>query len=98
MIEALGAPPMLTRAAKAEIAMITREGDAYPCKRVGAFAGQVADIHTVHHIIQNVDDLGCNGRQGQLKKKLPHAARAQVHLFCFFVFLHINHNPFVFQK
>ena len=75
-----------------------REGDAHACKRMGAFAGQMADIHTVHHVIQHVDDLGCNGRQSQLKKKFSHASRAQVHLFCFFVLLHIIHNPFVFQK
>ena len=97
IMDALGAPPMLTRAAKAEIAMITGKVTPTP-KRMGAFAGQMADIHTVHHVIQHVDDLGCNGRQSQLKKKFSHASRAQVHLFCFFVLLHIIHNPFVFQK
>lgn len=78
MMEARGAPPMLTRAAKAEMHMISGRGHPHAGQRVGADIGNVADVHPVHHIVEQVDELGQNGRQGQLEEKAADFVLAQI--------------------
>ena len=64
MMDARGEPPMPASAAKAEIIIIS--GMHTPtCERLRADPFDVADIHTVHHIIEYVYDL--RGYRGHRK-------------------------------
>ena len=55
-----------------------RQGHPHAGQRVGADIGNVADVHPVHHIVEQVDELGQNGRQGQLEEKAADFVLAQI--------------------
>lgn len=69
---------MLTRAAKAEMHMISGRVTPTPVSALGPDIGNVADVHPVHHIVEQVDELGQNGRQGQLEEKAADFVLAQI--------------------
>ena len=54
---------------------------AHAGQRGCADAGDVADVDTVHDVIQQVDDLGHHGRDHQLEQQLFDAAGAHISLF-----------------
>ena len=53
------------------------ERNAHACQRKCACAGDVADVDPVHDIVQHVDELRGNGRQGKTEHQLANGLCAQ---------------------
>ena len=64
------------------------EGDAHAGQSAGAHIRQVADVHAVHHIIENIDDLGRDSGKCQAEQKLSDTAGSEIHLFYIFLIRH----------
>ena len=62
------------------------ERNAHARQRKCACAGDVADIDTVHDVVQHVDELRGNGRQGKTEHQLANGVCAQ----CFVLVLQKN--------
>ena len=60
-----------------------RHRDADPCQRKRAMIGNVADVHPVHDVVQNVDDLGDNAWQRKRKQQLDDRSGSQIDRFTF---------------
>ena len=63
-----------------------RHGNAHAGEGVGTDVLNMPDVHTVHHIVHDIDDLGHNGRKGQLKKKAADGTVPQIGLLCLCLF------------
>ncbi len=55
-----------------------RQGDSHPGEGAGADAGDVADVHAVHHVVKQVDELGQDGGQGQLEEQAADVISPQI--------------------
>ena len=73
-----GRAPHAHQGSKGGNAHDQRQGHPHAGQRVGADIGNVADVHPVHHIVEQVDELGQNGRQGQLEEKAADFVLAQI--------------------
>lgn len=62
-MDALGAPPALTNAAKAEIIMIIGQANADSRQRKAAVDGHMPDIYAVNYVIEHIDYLRYDRRK-----------------------------------
>ena len=68
-----------------------RKADTHAGEGKRPYLRDMTDVHPVNHVIQDIDDLGGDGRQCQLEKKLSDAVVAQV---CGFFCTHKISSPF----
>lgn len=76
-MEASGAPPIPANAAKAETSRMMGNVTPTPVSASAPGAGDVADVDPVHDIVQHVDELRGNGRQGKTEHQLANGLCAQ---------------------